>query len=111
MDGEDAEDGLLHRPLAAVVAMDELVVLEPLGQCFVSDELTLALLRLLIGAGAIASYAGTCRRRRSHGRFLSKLTTMQDARSLLLGDVSLQHRPLGFSKPWLVQQCPLAFLA
>ena len=54
MDGEDAEDGLLHRPLAPVVAMDELVVLEPVGQCLVPDELTLALLllplRLFIGA-------------------------------------------------------------
>ena len=47
VDGEDAEDGLLHRPLAPVVAMDELVVLEPVGKCLVPDELTLALLLLL----------------------------------------------------------------
>lgn len=58
MDGEDAEDGLLHRPLAPVVAMDELVVLEPLRQSFIPDELTLPLLLLLIGTAIIASYAG-----------------------------------------------------
>lgn len=76
VDGEDAEDGLLHRPLAAVIAMNELVVLEPLRQCFIPDELTLALLLLLIGS-AIASYAGSCRRR-SHGPCSSsKLTRMQ----------------------------------
>lgn len=63
MDGEDAEDGLLHRPLAPVVAMDELVVLEPLRQSFIPDELTLPLLLLLIGTAIIASYAG---RRSSH---------------------------------------------
>lgn len=84
VDGEDAEDGLLHRPLAPVVAMDELVVLEPLRQCFVPDELPFLLLLLLIG-GAIASYAGSSRRRRSHGRFLlqahhnARLETMYPA--------------------------------
>lgn len=57
VDGEDAEDGLLHRPLAPVVAMNELVVLEPVGQCLVPDELTLALLLLplLLVIGAIPS--------------------------------------------------------
>ena len=57
VDGEDAEDGLLHRPLAPVVAMDELVVLEPVRQYLVPDELTLALLLLplLLVIGAIPS--------------------------------------------------------
>ena len=82
VDGEDAEDGLLHRPLAPVVAMDELVVLEPLRQCFVPDELTLALLLLLIG-GAIASYAG---RRSSHG-FLAPPSSPPPRSSSYLGDV------------------------
>ena len=36
VDGEDAEDGLLHRPLAPIVAMDELVVLEPFGQLLIA---------------------------------------------------------------------------
>jgi hypothetical protein len=67
VDGEDAEDGLLHRPLAPVVAMDELVVLEPVRQRLVPDELTLALLLLLLVLGAIPSYAGGSGRRRSHG--------------------------------------------
>lgn len=71
VDGEDAEDGLLHRPLAPVVAVDELVVLEPLRQRLVPDELALLLAALLLVTGAAIihpRYAGrrSSGRRRSH---------------------------------------------
>uniref|UniRef100_A0A0A9I3J9 Uncharacterized protein n=1 Tax=Arundo donax TaxID=35708 RepID=A0A0A9I3J9_ARUDO len=70
VDGEDAEDGLLHRPLAPVIAMDELVVLEPVGQLVVPDELALLPLLNLVIVGAFADFARSCGRRRSHGFLL-----------------------------------------
>lgn len=58
VDGEDAEDGLLHRPLAPVVAVDELIVLEPLRQRLVADQLALALLALVL---VVRAFAGSGR--------------------------------------------------
>jgi hypothetical protein len=73
VDGEDAEDGLLHWPLAPVVSEDELVVLEPFGQIIVPDEIALLLPLLLLSCcvttvGTVARFTASCSgRRRSHG--------------------------------------------